>query len=162
LAAVEPVLRKALPETPFEYSFTTDAYAAKFGSEKQAGALTDFFTVLALFISCPGMFGLASFVAEQRTKEIGIRKVLGAGTFRLWGMLSAQFITPVLLAFAIASPVAWWYGSEWLEGFDYRTSFSWWIFAIAGAAVLMLTLAVVSARSISAALASPADSLRAQ
>jgi putative ABC transport system permease protein len=162
LAAIEPVLRKYAPDSPFDYSFTDDVYAAKFRAEEQTGDLAGFFTVLALFISCLGLFGLASFVAEQRTKEIGIRKVLGASVLQLWILLSKEFILLVLLAFGIASPIAWTYGNEWLREFEYRASFSGWIFALAGLGAIAITLAVVSGQSIRAGLVNPIISLRSE
>jgi len=160
LAAIEPVFHRYAPESPFDYSFTDADYAAKFRTEEQIGDLAGFFTVLALFISCLGLFGLASFVAEQRTREIGIRKVLGASAFQLWILLSKEFILLVLLSFVIASPIAWAYGQDWLQAFEYRTSFSGWIFALAGIGAMTITLAVVSVQSIRAGLANPAISLR--
>jgi putative ABC transport system permease protein len=160
LATIEPVLRKYAPDSPFDYWFTDEAYAAKFLAQEQTGDLAGFFTVLALFISCLGLFGLASFVAEQRTKEIGIRKVLGASVLQLWILLSKEFILLVLLAFGIAAPIAWAYGNDWLQGFEYRASFSGWIFALAGIGAMGITLAVVSVRSVRAGLANPVISLR--
>jgi putative ABC transport system permease protein len=115
---------------------------------------------LAVFISCLGLFGLASFTAEQRTREIGIRKVLGATVFQLWGLLSKESVLLVLLSFGIAVPVAWSYTHAWLQGYAYRAPISWWIFAIAGAGALVITLAVVSVQSIRAALLNPVKSLK--
>jgi putative ABC transport system permease protein len=160
LAIIEPVFHRYAPDSPFDYSFTDDDYAAKFRTEEQMGDLAGFFTVLALFISCLGLFGLASFVADQRTREIAVRKVLGASVFQLWVLLSKEFAYLVLLAFAIASPIAWIYGRDWLQAFEYRTSFSGWIFATAGIGALAITIAVVSVQSIRAGLANPAVSLR--
>ena len=160
LAIIEPVFRRYAPDSPFDCSFTDDDYAAKFRTEEQMGDLAGFFTVLALFISCLGLFGLASFVADQRTREIAVRKVLGASVFQLWVLLSKEFAFLVLLAFAIASPIAWIYGRDWLQAFEYRTSISGWIFATAGIGALAITIAVVSVQSIRAGLANPAISLR--
>jgi putative ABC transport system permease protein len=160
LGIIEPVFHRYAPDSPFDYSFTDDDYAAKFRTEEQMGDLAGFFTVLALFISCLGLFGLASFVADQRTREIAVRKVLGASVFQLWVLLSKEFAFLVLLAFAIASPIAWIYGRDWLQAFEYRTSISGWIFATAGTGALAITIAVVSVQSIRAGLANPAISLR--
>ncbi len=160
LAVIEPVFHRYAPDSPFDYSFTDDDYAAKFRTEEQTGDLAGFFTVLALFISCLGLFGLASFVADQRTREIAVRKVLGASVFQLWVLLSKEFAFLVLLAFAIASPIAWIYVRDWLQDFEYRTSFSGWIFAAAGIGAFAITIAVVSVQSIRAGLANPAISLR--
>ena len=162
LAAIEPVFRRYAPNSPFDYSFTDETYSAKFRADEQTGDLAGFFTVLALFISCLGLFGLASFVAEQRTKEIGIRKVLGANVLQLWFLISKEFILLVLVAFGIAAPIAWAYGQDWLRGFEYRASFSGWIFALAGIGAMAITLAVVSVQSIRASLANPVISLRSE
>ena len=162
LAVIQPVFQKYSPGTPFDCSFTEDDFAAKFRSEEQVGDLSGFFAMLALFISCLGLFRLASYVAEQRTREIGIRKVLGASALQLWGLLSREFVVLVLVAFAIAAPIAWFYGQEWLQGFDYRTNFSVWIFALAGVGAMAIALIVVSFQSVRAVLVNPADSLRAE
>jgi hypothetical protein len=161
LAIIEPILRKYTPGSPFDYSFTDEDYAAKFRAEERIGDLSGMFTVLALFISCLGLFGLASFVAEQRTREIGIRKVLGASVLQLWGMLSREFVLLVLVAFVAAAPIAWFYCHNWLQGFDYRANFSIWIFIFAGISAISITLIVVSLRSVRAARANPVRSLRA-
>ncbi|HVW60962.1 MAG TPA: FtsX-like permease family protein [Puia sp.] len=160
LAMIEPVFRKYSPGSPFAYSFTDEDYAAKFRAEEQIGHLSGMFTLLALFISCLGLFGLASFVAEQRTREIGIRKVLGASVLQLWGLLSREFVLLVLAAFATAAPIAWVCGQEWLRGFDYRTDFSVWIFIVAGISAITMALLVVSLHSVRAARANPVKSLR--
>ena len=162
LAAIGGILHRFAPNSPFDFSFTEEDYAAKFRAEQQIGDLTRFFTILALFISCLGLFGLASFVAEQRTREIGIRKVLGATVPQLWGLLSGEFLLLVALAFVVAAPIAWYYGQEWLRSFEYRTTFSGWLFVIAGAGAMLLTLAVVSFQSVRAALANPVRSLRSE
>jgi putative ABC transport system permease protein len=162
LAVIEPVFQKYSPGIPFDYSFTEEDYLAKFRAEEQVGDLSGLFTVLALFISCLGLFGLASFVAEQRTREIGIRKVLGASVLQLWGLLSGEFVALVFIAFAIAAPIAWVYGQEWLRGFDYRTNFSVWIFVVAGIGAIAIALIVVSLQSVRAAWANPVKSLRAE
>ena len=121
-----------------------------------------FFTVLAVFISCIGLFGLASFVAEQRTKEIGIRKVLGASVADLWGMLSKEFIRLVVLSCLIAIPVTWFAMNGWLQNYTYRTPIAWWIFAVTGCGALLLTLLTVSFQAIRVALSNPVDSLRSE
>ncbi|HVU54247.1 MAG TPA: ABC transporter permease [Puia sp.] len=162
LSMIEPVFRKYSPGSPFSYSFTDEDYAAKFRAEEQIGSLSGMFTVLAMLISCLGLFGLASFIAEQRTREIGIRKVLGASVVQLWGLLSREFALLVLIAFAIAAPIAWVGGQEWLRGFDYRANFSVWIFVVAGISAITITLLVVSLQSIRAARANPVKSLRAE
>ncbi len=160
LAMIEPVFRKYSPDSPMDYSFTDEDYAAKFRAEEQVGRLSGMFTLLALFISCLGLFGLASFIAEQRTREIGIRKVLGASVLQLWGLLSREFVLLVLVAFAIAAPIAWFFGQEWLRGFDYRVDFSGWIFVVAGVGAVAIALLVVSLQSVRAARANPVRNLR--
>jgi ABC-type antimicrobial peptide transport system permease subunit len=162
LALIQPVFLKYSPGSPFDYSFTEEDYSAKFRAVERVGDLSGMFTVLAMFISCLGLFGLASFVAEQRTREIGIRKVLGASVWQLWGLLSREFVVLVMVAFAIAAPIAWVYGQEWLRGFDYRANFSVWIFVVAGTGAVAIALIVVSLQSVRAAWANPVESLRAE
>lgn len=162
LAIIQPVFLKYSSGSPFDYSFTAEDYAAKFRTEEQIGDLAGLCTGLALFISCLGLFGLASFVVEQRTREIGIRKVLGASVLQLWGLLSREFVAMVMIAFAIAAPVAYVYGQEWLRGFDYRTDFSGWIFVVAGIGAIAIALGVVSLQSVRAAWSNPVKGLRAE
>lgn len=160
LPAIENVFRKLVPAAPFEYKFADQEYDAKFRAEERIGKLAGFFAVLAVLISCLGLFGLASFTAEQRTKEIGIRKVLGASVAALWRMLSKDFVFLVAVASLVAAPLAWYSMSEWLENYQYRTEISWWIFVLAGAGALTLTLATVSYHAIKAALTNPVVSLK--
>jgi putative ABC transport system permease protein len=121
-----------------------------------------FFAILAIFISCLGLFGLASFVAEQRTKEIGIRKVLGATVMNLWTLLSKDFVLLVIISVFIATPIAYYFMNDWLQKYDYRTNISWWVFALSGLGVMMITLLTVSYQAIKAALANPVKSLRTE
>jgi putative ABC transport system permease protein len=162
LAKVEAVFRKYNPAAPFEYKFTDEEYARKFEDEKRIGNLSTFFAILAVFISCLGLFGLASFVAEQRTKEIGVRKVLGASIFNLWQMLSKDFVNLVIISCAIAIPVAWYFLHQWLLKYPYRTEISWWIFLLAGMGAMAITLITVSYQAIKAALTNPVSSLRSE
>jgi len=162
LAQVERVFRKYNPAAPFEYKFTDDDYAHKFEDEKRIGNLASFFAILAVFISCLGLFGLASFVAEQRTKEIGVRKVLGASVFNLWKMLSKEFVNLVIISCLIAIPIAWYSLHQWLQKYSYRTSISGWIFLAAGLGALVITLLTVSYQAIKAALKNPVTSLRSE
>ena len=120
------------------------------------------FTLLAILISCLGLFGLASFVAEQRTKEIGVRKVLGASVKNLWMLLSKDFVQLVIISLLIATPIAYYVMSGWIQKFVYRTDISWWIFLVAGLGALTITLITVSFQSIKAALANPTNSLRTE
>jgi ABC-type antimicrobial peptide transport system permease subunit len=162
LAKIEGVFKKYNPEAPFEYKFVDEDYARKFNDEERIGKLASFFAALAIFISCLGIFGLASFVAEQKAKEIGVRKVLGASVFTLWKMLSRDFILLVTISLLIAIPTSFYFMSGWLSKYEYRTEISWWIFAVAGMGALLITLATVSYQAIKAALANPVNSLRTE
>jgi len=159
---IEEVFKKFNPDHPFEYQFVDDEYAKKFGNEERIGTLASTFAVLAVFISCLGLFGLASFVAEQRTKEIGLRKVLGASVLNLWGMLSRDFIALVIVSVFIASPIAYYFMNNWLTKYHYRAEITWWIFLVSGLSALLITLLTVSYQSIRASLANPVESLRSE
>lgn len=162
LGKIESVFKRYNPSQPFEYQFIDEQYAAKFENEQRIGKLASFFAALAIFISCLGLFGMASFVAEQRTKEIGIRKVLGASVFNLWKMLSTEFVLMILLSCSIAVPVAYYFLSKWLLNYEYHTAISWWIFAVSVAGAFVITLLTVSFQAIKAALANPVKSLRTE
>jgi putative ABC transport system permease protein len=162
LSKIEAVFKKYNPTAPFQSSFVDESFAQKFGNEKRVGTLAAFFAVLAVLISCLGLFGLASFIAEQRTKEIGIRKVLGASVANLWRMLSRDFVTLVILSCLISIPLAWYELNNWLQEYEYRTDISWWIFAIASSGALIITLLTVSFQAIKAALKNPVKSLRSE
>jgi putative ABC transport system permease protein len=162
LTRIEPVFKKYNPGSPFVYKFTDEEYARKFNDEKRTGDLTTIFAILAIFISCLGLFGLASFVAEQRTKEIGIRKVLGASVFTVWKLLSKDFVSLVLIACFIAIPFAWYFLHDWLQKYQYRTTIPWWIFAVAVGGALLLTLITVTYQTIRAAVIKPVNSLKAE
>jgi len=160
LPKIAGVFKKVVPSVPFTYSFADEDYAKKFIAEEQIGKLTRFFSCLAILINCLGLFGMAMFMAEQRTKEIGVRKILGATVFTLWRLLSKDFVGLVIIALIIATPVAWYFMSKWLQSYQYRTPISWWVFAITGIGALVITLLTVSYQSIKAALANPVKSLR--
>ena len=162
LERVAQVFTKFNPGSPFEYQFVDQEYARKFASEERVGRLAGVFAVLAIFISSLGLFGLASFVAEQRTKEIGVRKVLGASVLNLWGLLSKDFVALVITAFFIATPIAYYFLNNWLQRYEYRTELSWWIFAASGMGALLITLLTVSFQSVKAALMNPVKSLRSE
>ncbi|MBN3583164.1 ABC transporter permease [Algoriphagus aestuarii] len=162
IAVIGEVFKKNFPNLPFEYQFVDEEYATKFASEERIGKLAGVFTGLAILISCLGLFGLASFVAEQRTKEIGVRKVLGASVQNLWAMLSKDFVWLVFISLFIASPVAWYFMSGWLDKFEYRTDMSWWVFAIAGIGALSITLLTVSFQAVKAAMVNPVKSLKSE
>jgi putative ABC transport system permease protein len=162
LPKIEAVFKKLIPSAPFEYKFADEEYASKFAAEENIGRLAAIFAILAVFISCLGLFGLASFVAEQRVKEIGVRKILGASVINLWGMLSKDFMLLVITSQLIASPIAYYFMHNWLQHYKYRTDISWWIFAITAIGAIIITLITVSYQSIKAALANPVKSLRSE
>jgi len=162
LALIEGVFKKNFPDTPFDYQFVDEEYGKKFRSEERIASLAKVFTILAIFISCLGLFGLASFVAEQRTKEVGVRKVLGASISQLWLLLSKDFITLVLIALLVASPLAYYMMSKWLQKFSYRTSVTWDVIAIACFGALIIALVTVSFQAIKAARSNPTKSLRTE
>jgi ABC-type antimicrobial peptide transport system permease subunit len=162
LGKIESVFKKYNPGSPFDYTFNDEDYAKKFADEERIGNLATFFTILAIFISCLGLFGLASFVAEQRKKEIGVRKVLGASVYNLWQMLSKEFALLVLISCFVAIPLAWYYLNSWLKQYDYHTTISFWIFIASGIGALAITLITVSFQAIKAAIANPVESLRTE
>jgi ABC-type antimicrobial peptide transport system permease subunit len=162
LSQIEPVFKKHNPETPFEYEFADKVFANKFAFEERVGKLAGTFAIIAVFISCLGLFGLAAFVAEQRTKEIGIRKILGASVTNLWSMLSKDFVVLVMAAFLIAIPVSYYFLDGWLQQYEYRVGITWWVFAAAGTGALVITLLTVSFQAVKAAIMNPVKSLRSE
>ncbi|HWB92455.1 MAG TPA: ABC transporter permease [Puia sp.] len=162
LATIGAIFRKFNPDVPFEYHFEDEQYARKFATEERIGRLAAGFALLALFISCIGIFGMASFVAEQRRKEIGVRKVLGASVVNMWALLSKEFVILTLIAFVLAAPVTWHFMQGWLQHYEYHTMISWPIFAITGFGVLLITLMTVSYQCVMAALDNPVKSLRTE
>ena len=162
LAAIESAYKKYAPGEPFDYKFVDEEYAGKFNNEERIGKLASSFAGLAIFISCLGLFGMASFMAEQRTKEIGVRKVLGASAFTLWRLLSKDFILLVIISLVIATPIGYYFMHNWLQHYTYHTGLSWWIFAATAAGSITITLLTVSYQSIKAALANPVKSLRSE
>lgn len=162
LSQMERVLKKQNPAYPFEYHFFDEEYDQLYRSEQRISSLSRAFAFLAIFISCLGLFGLATFTAEQRTKEIGIRKVLGASVINLVTLLSFDFLRLVLLSILIAVPVGWWAMNLWLERFAYRIELSWWIFAIAGVLAIIISMLTVSSQAIRAAVADPVNSLKSE
>jgi putative ABC transport system permease protein len=162
ISKVEAVFKRLNPASPFAPTFVDEAYAQKFGNEKRLGTLSTFFAILAIFISCLGLFALASFVAEQRTKEIGIRKVMGASVSNLWRMLSQDFVILVLISSVLAVPIAYYLIRDWLNEYEYRTDVSWWIFVISIGGAIVITLLTVSYQAIRASLMNPVRSLRTE
>ncbi|MCK8492700.1 ABC transporter permease [Spirosoma sp. RP8] len=162
LANLEKICKALNPKTPFTYQFSDQEYAKLYRSEQVVSQLANYFAVLAIFISCLGLFGLATFTAEQRTKEIGVRKVLGASVASVVAMLSTDFLKLVLVAIVIASPVAWYVMQQWLKGFIYKMEIEWWVFLLAGLLSAGIALLTISYQSIKAALMNPVKSLRSE
>lgn len=162
LAQVEKTYKANFPNLPFDYQFIDEQYGRKFRSEERIANLSEVFTLLAIFISCLGLFGLASFVAEQRVKEIGVRKTLGASVSQLWVLLSKDFIKLVLISLIIGSPIAYLMMNQWLQKFPYRTGISWTVFIIACSGALLITLITVSYQAIRSATSNPVESLRTE
>jgi len=162
LAKVENVIKANNPGFPFDYKFVDDQFDQFFKTEMLIGKLASVFAFLAIFISCLGLFGLAAYTAERRTKEIGIRKVLGASAKGLAGLLSKEFLILVMISCLIAFPIAWWMMHNWLEGYEYRIPISWPIFLVAGLLAMLIALFTVSVQAIKAALANPIQSLRSE
>ncbi|WP_262245211.1 ABC transporter permease [Parapedobacter soli] len=160
IKAAEQQYKKYAGDAPFTYTFVDKQFEAKYRADQRAGLLFNIFAGIAIFISCLGLLGLSTYTVRQRVKEIGIRKVLGASTGSIVQLLSAGSILLVLLAVVIASPVAWWVMTKWLDDFAYRTDVHWWMFGVAGLAAVMIALLTVSGQAIRAALANPVDSLR--
>jgi predicted permease len=162
LAAIEKLCHSMNPGFPFTYSFIDEGYRQQYKSETIVGTLATIFAMLAIFIACLGLFGLAAFTAEQRTKEIGVRKVLGASVSNIVTLLSKDFLKLVLIAIVVASPLAWWVMHEWLQSFSYRVNIGWWVFLVAGILAMVIALITVSFQSIKAALMSPAKTLKTE
>jgi ABC-type antimicrobial peptide transport system permease subunit len=156
------VYKKFDKELTFEYKFADEEYARKFENEERVGKLATFFAILAIAISCLGLFGLSAFVAAQRTKEIGVRKVLGASVLGVWNLLSKDFVTLVFISFLVAAPVAWYMMNRWLQSYNYRITIGWEIFLLAGLATIAIALITVSFQSVKAAFANPVKSLRTE
>ena len=162
ISKVKVIFEKLDPSAPFDFRFVDEDFAKKFVVEQRIGSLATFFAVFAVLISCLGIFGLASFMAEQRTKEIGIRKVLGATVANLWGLLSKDFLILVAASFLIAIPASYYFMNQWLQHYEYRTGISVWVFLITAVGAIVITLLTVSFQAVKAALANPVKSLRSE
>lgn len=162
LAKAEKIFKKYNAQYPFEYYFADEQYARKFRQEQRDGTLSGLFAGLTIFISCLGLFGLAAYMAENRVKEIGIRKVLGASVGSIAALLSGDFIKLVIVSILIASPIAWWAMGKWLQNFNYHIPVEWWVFVAAGLGAILIALITVSSQAIKAALANPVKSLRSE
>jgi len=162
LAGLEKVCKGLNPKFPFTYQFSDEEFRKLYNSEQVVSKLSNYFALLAIFISCLGLFGLAAFTAEQRTKEIGVRKILGASVPGIVRLLSANFLKPVAIAMVIAFPVAWYAMNHWLEDYAYKTTTDWWIFAVAGLLTIVIALQAVSYQSTRAAISNPKKSMRTE
>lgn len=162
IASLKTIFKKYNPEYDINYRFADEEYAKKFSDEKRTGTLATLFSLLTIVISCLGLFGLSIYMAENRIKEIGVRKVLGASTGNITILLSKDFLKLVLIAFVIAFPVAYWAMHTWLQNFPYRVSIQWWVFALAGLSAIAIALFTVSFQAIKAAIANPVKSLRTE
>ncbi|MCC7505106.1 MAG: ABC transporter permease [Saprospiraceae bacterium] len=162
LADLAALWQKLVPGEPFEYTFLDQDFQKNYKNDRQMAALVGSFTGIAIVISCLGLFGLAAFAAERRTKEIGIRKVLGASVAGITGMLAGDFLRLVLIAIVIASPLAWWVMDRWLQDFAYRIELQWWMVALSGIIAIVIAFLTVSVQSIKAALTNPVNSLKTE
>jgi putative ABC transport system permease protein len=162
LAQAKKIFTKYNPSFPFEYHFVDEEYAKKFSDQQLVGKLAALFAGLTIFISCLGLFGLATYMAENRIKEVGMRKILGASVPNIAALLSKDFVKLVVVAIVIASPISWYFMHRWLMGFDYRVEISWYVFALAGAAAIFIAIITVSSQAIRAAISNPINSLRSE
>jgi putative ABC transport system permease protein len=162
IKSIEAAWRKLNPNEPFDYSFLDQDFQKNYQAENRLASIVSYFTIIAILISCLGLFGLAAFSAEQRTKEIGVRKVLGATTTNIVGLLSKDFLKLVAIAVVIASPVAWFVMNKWLQDFAYRVNISWAVFVITSCMALCIALLTIGFQAIRAALSNPVKSLRTE
>ena len=162
IADIEKIWTKLNPATPFVYSFLDQDFQRNYEKEQRTSNVIIYFTFIAILIACLGLFGLAAFSAEQRTKEVGIRKVLGASVADVTALLSKDFVRLVIIAIVIASPLGWWVMNNWLKEFAYRIDISWWMFVFAGAVAIAIAVLTVSFQAIKAAIANPVKSLRTE
>jgi ABC-type antimicrobial peptide transport system permease subunit len=162
LKLAENVFKQYNPQYPFDYKFIDKAYAKNFEDTQRTATLAALFAGLTIIISCLGLFGLAAYMAENRIKEIGVRKVLGASVMSITTLLSKDFLKLVIISFVIASPIAWYAMHQWLQGYTYRVSIGWWVFAGAGIIAVVISLLTVSYQAIKAAVANPVKSLRTE
>jgi putative ABC transport system permease protein len=159
---VSAIWRKYSPDQPIRYTFLDEQFATMYADVQRTGNIFTSFAVLAIIIACLGLFALSAFMAEQRSKEIGIRKVLGATVTNITTLLSIDFVKLVIIAIVIASPIAWWAMTKWLQDFAYKIPISWWIFVLSGFVAIAIALFTVSFQSIKAALMNPVKSLKSE
>jgi putative ABC transport system permease protein len=162
IATIEKLYRELFPGNPFDYFFADEAYDKQYEQEKALAGLFIVASIVAVLIACLGLFGLAAYAAQQRVKEIGVRKVLGASVPDIAKLLSIDFVRLILVAIVIASPIAWWVMHNWLEGFPYRTMISWWVFVAAGLSAILIAIGTVGVLAVKAANSNPVQSLRSE
>lgn len=162
LTTLEKQWKSYAPSTPFTYTFLNESFAKAYQREQRTGVVFGIFTGLAILIACLGLFGLIAYMAETKTKEIGIRKVMGASVQQIIMLLSKGFLKLVLISFLIAAPVAWWSMNQWLKGFAYPIDIHWWMYAAAGLAALVIAILTVSFQAVKAALMNPVISLKTE
>jgi ABC-type antimicrobial peptide transport system permease subunit len=162
MAAIDKNYKSVYPQSLFEYEFVEEAVAGFYKEEKKLANLFRVFVTIAILISCLGLYGLVSFLAAQKVKEIGIRKILGASLADIIILLSKDFIQLVVIAFIIASPIAWYAMTQWLQNFEYRAPIGWWVFALAGLIAVLIALVTISFQAVKAAVANPVNSLRSE
>jgi ABC-type antimicrobial peptide transport system permease subunit len=162
MAGIEKIWKQVYPDKPFEYSFFDDTIAAFYEKEQQTRQIINAAMIVAISLSCMGLLGLITYTTERRTKEIGVRKVLGASVTDITVMLCKDFVLLVLIAIVIASPVAWYFMHQWLQGFPYRVAISGWVFLLAGISAIGIALIAVSFKAIKAAMANPVKNLRTE
>jgi ABC-type antimicrobial peptide transport system permease subunit len=159
---LEKLCHELNPAFPFTYSFADEEYQKLYTNEQVISKLSDAFSFLAIFISCLGLLGLVMFTAEQRTKEIGIRKVLGASVSNIIKLMSADFLQLVAIAILIALPLSWWAMKSWLSNYAYKIDIAWWMFALAGGIIILIAIGTICFQSVKAALTNPVKSLRSE
>jgi putative ABC transport system permease protein len=162
ISSLQTKWKTLVPDRPFEYRFMDDDYNKLYNAEIRLGKVMDIFCGIAILLACLGLFGLSSYTAQQRVKEIGIRKVLGASVTNIMLVLSKDFLRLTLIAIAVALPIAWWATNKWLQDFNYKTDNSWGIYVLAGLLTILFTLITVSFQAVRAALANPVKSLRTE
>ena len=162
MQSVKKIWEQTFPNFVYEYRFLDDKIESFYKQENQLAQLYKIFAAIAIFLSCLGLYGLASFMAVQRIKEVGIRKVLGATAGNIVYLFSKEFIILIAIAFAIATPIAWYYMHKWLQDYVYRINISWWLFAAGGIISILVALATVSYRALRAAVVNPVTSLRSE
>ena len=162
ISVLESSWKKLVPHRPFEYHFLDEDFNKMYSAELKTGEILNVFAGMAVLLACLGLFGLSSYTAQQRIKEIGIRKILGASVLQLTSILSRDFVKLAIVAFVIAAPLAWWVMTNWLQDFNYRVNMSWWIFLLAGAMSLVIALLTVSIQAVKVALSNPVKSLKTE